>query len=634
MLQQFREKIKGWIAGVIIGLLVVPFALWGVNSYFDYSEGEWVAMVDGEAVTVGEFRAEYQQQLARFQQMFGEQYRPEMFDNQRTRDQVVDQMVRRALIEIRTRNGGYRVSDAQLADEIQRLEFFQADGKFSREVMAQRLAAINLSPAAFDARLRRDMLLAQLPDAISNSEFVTADEFTRLVALRDEQRAATWLMVPSVMFLREIKLGDAELEVWYGANQARYMTEESVALEYLELTPEVLGPAVVPTDEQLQELYAAEQDRFVKPEQRAARHILLDATDLAKAEVQATELVKRIQAGEDFAKLAQQFSQDPGSASQGGSLGLVERGIMVGAFEDELFAMKAGEVRGPVKTEFGVHVIKLDEVVASQGRGFEDVRAELTERWTTDQAAERFAKASEQLADLTYANPDNLEAAAAALGLTVMKVAGVSRAGGGGIAVEQRVRDAAFSVDVLGERRNSSPIEVAAQQVVVLRVAEHRAAAQRSFAEVRELVLDAAREQRAGELAQALADRLAERLQAGAIPEVLARAERLPPPATRTLKRSAQDAPAEVTRALFSAGSPIAGPNAKPVTGVARLPNGDRVVFRLEAVIPGDAASLAETERTARRDEMARRNATVTLTAYTSALHSKAEVKLQKDKAQ
>src|SRR5512143_1239943 len=137
MLQRFRDQSKGWVATVIIGLLVVPFALWGVKSYFQYTQGEWVAMVDGDPVTVNEFRNEYQQQLARFQQMFGAQYRPELFDTQTTRDQVVDQMVRRALVEKRTLKGGYRISDAQLAAEIQKLEFFQVDGKFSREVMGQ-----------------------------------------------------------------------------------------------------------------------------------------------------------------------------------------------------------------------------------------------------------------------------------------------------------------------------------------------------------------------------------------------------------------------------------------------------------------------------------------------------------------
>ena len=632
MLQRFRDQIKGWVATVIIGILVVPFALWGVNSYFNYTQGEWVAMVDGEPITVREFRDEYQQQLARFQQMFGAQYRPELFDTQTTRDQVVEQMVRRALVEVRTRDGGYRISDAQLAAEIQRLEFFQVDGKFSREVMGQRLASIRMSPAQFDARLRRDMLLAQLPDAITGSEFVTPAELARAIALRDEQRAATWIAVPAVKFLPEARLTDAELEAWYEANKARYMTEETVALEYLELTPAQLkGEVAAPTEDQLREAYAAEQERYARPEQRSASHILLDATDPAKAEAQAKELVARIQKGEDFAKLAGQLSQDPGSAGQGGSLGWIERGVMVGAFDDAVFSMKEGEVRGPVRTEFGVHVIRLDGVRPAQSKPFEEVRAELAAKWTADQAAERFVKASEQLADITYANPDSLQQAAEALGLEVRTVAGVTRAGGGDIAVEPRVRDAAFSVDVLGERKNSNPLELEPERIVVLRVADHQPAAQRAYAEVKDLVADAAREERAGELAQAQAEKVAQQLRDGAIPEQVARAERLPAPVTRTLKRSAQDAPPEVSRALFGAGQPTAG---QALAGIAPLANGDRMVFRVDAVIPGDVAALTEAEREARRADLVRRGGTVALTAYTAALERAAKVEYQKDKAQ
>lgn len=632
MLQNFRDRIKGTVATVIIGLLVVPFALWGVSSYFNYSQGEWVAQVNGEPITVNEFRSEYQQQLARFQQMLGAQYRPELFDNQNTRDQVVEQMTRRALVELRTRDGGYRISDAQLAAEIQTLEFFQVDGKFSREVMSQRLAGLNMTPAGFDARLRRDMLLTQLPDAITDSEFVTRAELDRAIALRDEQRAATWIAVPAVRFLPEVQLSDADLTAWYEANKARYLTEETVALEYLELTPaELQGKVAAPTEDQLRDAFAAEQERYSRPEQRSARHILLDASDPAKATALATELVARLQKGEDFGALAEKLSQDPGSASQGGSMGWMERGVMVGAFDDTVFAMKEGEVRGPVTTEFGIHVIRLDGVRAAQSRPFDEVRVELTAKWMTDQATERFAKASEQLADITYANPDTLQQAADALGLKVRSVAEVTRAGGSDIAVEQRVRDAAFSVDVLGERKNSSPLELEPERVVVVRVTEHKPAGQRGFDEVRALVLDAARDERAGEMAQALAEKVAVQLRTGAIPEQVARAERLPAPVTRVLKRSAQDAPAEVSRALFGAGTPVAG---ALLAGVAALSNGDRMVFRVDAVIPGDATALTPAERDARRVELARRNGTIALTAYTMALEKAAKVMYQKDKAQ
>ena len=145
MLQSFRESIKGWVATVVIGLLIIPFALWGVNSYFQYGAGDWVAQIDDEQISQAEFRNELQQQLNRFQQMLGAQYRPELFDTPQTRARVLDQMVERALVERRTRAAGYRLGDAELAEEIRGIEAFHVDGKFDRKVMRDRLASIQLT---------------------------------------------------------------------------------------------------------------------------------------------------------------------------------------------------------------------------------------------------------------------------------------------------------------------------------------------------------------------------------------------------------------------------------------------------------------------------------------------------------
>ncbi len=624
MLQSFRDQIKGWVATVVIGLLIIPFALWGVNSYFQYGEGDWVAEIDGEPITVAEFRNEYQQQLARFQQMLGAQNRAELFDTPRTREQVLEQMVDRALIERRSRSAGYRVGDAELAAEIKSLEFFQVDGKFDRRVMRDRLAAIRMTEAAFDARLRRDKTLAQLPEAIRASEFALPVEVERAAALLEEQRSAVWIAVPAVKFLPHVQVADSDVERYYQANQARFMTEESVTLDYLVLSPAVLpAEATTPTDAELADLYAQDADRFGQPEQRRALHIL------SESEAEAVAFTARIQKGEDFATLAQQYSKDPGTASNGGDLGMIKRGDTVGAFEDALFSMQVGELRGPVKSEFGYHVIRLEEIDLGSNQPFESVKAQLAAEWQQRQGAERYGKAAEQLADMVYANADSLHPAADALGLKLGRVSGVTRNGGGDIATEQKVRDAAFAPEVLVEKRNSGVIELGEAEVAVVRVAEHVPAAQRPLAEVREEVVAALREARASALAQAQADAIAAELRAGANPEAIAKRERLPSPMQRTLRRNSQDAPPEVTKALFAA----ARPDGAPVVGVTQLGNSDRMVFRLEAVVPGDVTGLPEAERNARRDQLAQRFGGLAQAAYTDALKRDAEVKLQPEKA-
>ena len=515
----------------------------------------------------------------------------------------------------------------------QAMEFFQVDGKFNRSVMAQRLQQINMTPASFDARMRRDLVLSQLPDAVSRSEFATPAELARAVALRDQARAATWIAVPAVKFLGDVRVGAADAEAWYQAHPERFKSEETVTLDYLELTPAALPATTAPpTDAELRELYAQEADRYRQPEQRLARHILIEGqgADAPRADAIASELVARLAKGEDFAKLAKQYSADHGSAAAGGSLGWLERGTLPGPFEDALFAMQRGEVRGPVRSEFGAHVIRLDELRPEQGRPYEQVRDELVQQWQEREAAERFSKAGERFADLVYANADSLAPAAESLGLKVQRVSGVTRTGGAEVAAEQVVRDAAFSVEVLNENRNSAPLELGPERLVVVRIAEHVPAAVRPFAEVRENAADALRDERTAAAAQALAERVAAQLRAGAAPAVVAKQERLPPPATRTLHRDTQDAPVELARALFAAERP----GSKPVAGVAVLRNGDRVVFRLEAVEPGDLARLSDAERDQRRGELAREHGVVALTAYAEALKRIAEVRLQADKAQ
>jgi peptidyl-prolyl cis-trans isomerase D len=632
MLQRMRDRIKGWVATVIIGLLSIPFMLWGVNSYFNYADTEWVAKVGDRTISVAEFRNEHQQQLARFQQILGEQFQAGMFDSPRARDQLVERMVRQVLLEDRTRELGYRIGDQQLAEEIQKLDVFQVAGKFSREMMKQRLEQARMSPAVFDARLRQDMLGAQLPDAIAKTDFVTPRELARSVALADERRSATWLAVPAVRFLPDIQVTDADVEAWYQANQARFATEEKVSLDYLVLEREPSGvPLEEPTDEQLQDLYDQESDRFRQPEQRRAAHILvpIEGDDVAAAEAKAAALAARVAKGEDFAALARAESSDPGSAQDGGALGWIERGTMTGPFEDALFAMAAGEVRAPVRTEFGVHVIRLEEVRAEQAKPLAEVRDELAAEWRERQVADRFERASERLADLVYSNADSLAPAAEALGLQVQRVADVTRSGGAAVAADAAVRDAAFSPEVLEQGRNSVPLSVDGVRLVVIRVADHQPASVRPFAEVAARARDALRDERASAAAKQFAEQLAVRMREGAIPEVLAKQERLPPPITGTLRRRGDAAPPEVLRALFQASKPAGA----PVTGTVRLGNGDQLAFRLEAVASGDVASLSEPERASRAADAAQRNGTLALIAYSDALEKAADVRYQKDKA-
>lgn len=633
MLQSFRERIKGWIAVVIVGLLVIPFALWGVNSYFDFARETTLATVNGVEITPVRFQQRYQEQLARFQQMFGEQYRPEMFDNQRMREQVLDALVDEEVVRQRAAELKFRVGDQQLAAEIRKLEFFQAEGAFSPDLYRSLLSQQGMSPAQFEARVRADLVDAQLPSGIQGTEFVTDEELARYVALRDQQRAVRWTLVPVEMFIAGITLSDADLQAWYEANSARFMDPETVALEYLEFKPDASGADIEVTEEALRELYEQQADLHRSQEQRLARHILIpvEGEDVAAAEAKAAALVARLNAGEDFASLARAESQDPGSAADGGSLGWIERGVLVGPFEDALFSMETGQVQGPVRTEFGVHVIKLEEIKAEATKPFAEVRDALELEYLDSERERRYLETAERLTDLAYANPDSLEPAAEALGLSVQRVEGVTRDSGAGIAVEDRVREAAFSTDVLEEGRNSPPLELAPQHVVVVRVAERRPAQRRPFASVRDQVEDGARQEQAAARAQALAEQARERVQGGEPLATVARKLGLTEVRDARLTRQGGEVPPDLARAVFQAPLPTAE---TPSLGIAVLPDGSRVLFSVDSVQRGELAALSDEDRAARRSEYTRRWSSDGLQAYLADLKARAEVQVFKDRLQ
>jgi peptidyl-prolyl cis-trans isomerase D len=633
MLQNFRDRIKGWIAAVIIGLLVIPFALWGVNSYVNVARETALATVNGVEITPLRFQQRYQDQLARFQQMFGAQFQAEMFDNQGMREQVLEAIVGEELIRQRAKELRLKVGDQQLAQEIRKLDYFQDGGEFSMELYRSLLTQQGMSPTQFEARVRADLVESELPRSIQRTDFVTDAELAAYVALRDQTRSVRSIAVPSERFIAEVALTDAELLAWYEKNSDRYMDPETVALDFVELTAADVGPASAPTEAELQELYTAEQDRFRSQEQRLARHILInvEGEDVAAAEAKASALLARLGKGEDFAELAAAESADPGSSGTGGSLGWVERGMLTGPFEDALFAMQPGQLQGPVRTEFGVHVIKLEEVRGEQAKPFAEVRAELELEFIRKAGEDRFLKAAEQLTDLAYASADSLEPAAAALGLKVQRQAGVTRTGGAGVATDAKVREAAFSTEVLEDQRNSAPLELGDQRVVVLRVAERRPAQVRPYESIKAQVADAARDARAAELAQALAEQLRDRVAKGEALDAVARATGLEAPRSVRLTRDSREAPGVFTQAVFAAATPKDG---VPTLGIVALGDAGRVLYALDAVTPGAVAGLSAEDQQARRAEYSRRVANAELAAYLAALRARADVQVYKDRLQ
>ncbi len=412
MLQTIHDKLKGIFAVTILVALGVVFVFWGIEvrvGSFGSAKG---IEVNGHDVPVAEVQGNYRDQLSRYQAAFGAAGVPDdVRDALRTR--VVDMAVRAELIRQRVRKLGFAASDEQVLEQLRQIPAFQAGGQFSADAYHAALRSAGMSADQFEAEQREYALARQLDRGLFNSAFVLPGEFDRQLALRQETRELAWVVVPGSAFLDSVSVDDAAVQAYYDANRERYMTEEEATVDYVEIDIAALAADVTIDEQALREFYEENKDRYTRPGRRHARHILIEAgSDPAAAEARAQAAYQRAQAGEDFAALARELSDDAGSRASGGDLGFAERGDFVAAFADAVWSMAPGEIRGPVRTEFGWHVIKLEAIDPETTRPFEDVRAELEPELRRNRVEDAFGKLQDQLDTLAF------EAASAAMSIS------------------------------------------------------------------------------------------------------------------------------------------------------------------------------------------------------------------------
>jgi len=583
MLQSIHDKLKGWLAGVVLGAIGLVFVFWGIN--WTLSAPTYAAKVNGSEVSAEEVRQAYQQQLAQAER----QSNGSLSDAQRNviKMRVLDDYVNSEALVTRADKLGYRVTDQQLLQAMAQIPIFQVDGKFDYAHAVAVLRAQGRSIPEIEALFKRDVKLRQLDSALTLSSFATAAEIKQIRALTKQQRELAWLTLPAEKYASQAVPDDAALKTYYDAHKSEYMTPETVALHYVEISLAQLGSKVNVDDAQLKAYYdeqkAKTPELFVQPEQRRVSHILLPVAnpkDDAAVKAKAEEILKRAQAGEDFSKLAKEFSQDPGSAQQGGDLGWSERKAWVPPFADAAFSMKVDEIRGPVKTQFGYHILKLAGIQPTAVKTFEQSKADLETDYRRTQAEKLFNDAQDALADAALQNTTDINVVARKAGLTVLEVAAFSRIdGGGALGKVPAVIDAAFNQDVL-DGRLSPMVEVEKGRGVVLRATDHKLPQQKPLDAVRNDVVAAWKKQRGMELAAAAATDAVKRLQAGESWDAVAKSldQAVVPP--KFVARSDQQVPLEVRTTAFGESKPAG----KPIYADARLANGDATVIALSAV--------------------------------------------------
>ena len=626
MLQTIHDKLRGVFAILILGALGVVFVFWGVDaSVGSFTKAQGIE-VNGKEVDVEGVRRQYQDELSRYQAAFGAAGVPEEVRTQ-LQTRALEQAVQGELVRQRTRKLHFFASDEQVLEAIRQIPAFQVGGKFSSDAYHAALRSAAMGPEQFEADQREYVVARQLDRGISSSTFVLPGEIDRRIALLNETREIAWVIIPAAEFQGAVALDQAALKAYYDGHLSLYMTEEQAAIEYIELNIESLASGVAINDDQLHEYYESNKERFSTAGRRHARHILIAVKDdEAAAEAEAKKVYQRANAGEDFAGLAREFSDDAGSADAGGDLGWALRGDFVAAFGDAVWDMKPGQVREPVRTEFGWHVIRLEEAEAGTTRSFEEVRAQLEPELRRAEVEKLFGNQQEMLDTLAFEAAGNLADVAAKLSLPIKRTERFTRQGGGELGGNPALVEAVFAAAVLSGSELRT-VELAEGRVVAVRVASHEPSRARPLDEVRDQVAAAARLESAQHLASEKAVAVAADLSGGGDWAVATSAWRSGVAESasyqpKLVRRDEALVPVEITREAFRA----ARPEGRARFGTAQLGTGDAVVWMVSAVRTGTLATLSPTERQ-QAFEAARESTNIAdASAYVDAMRAAANV--------
>lgn len=590
MLQNIRDNSQGWIAKTIIGLIVVLMALTGFEAIFQAaSHSQDAAKVNGQTISQNELSQAVDMQRRQLMQQLGKDFDPAMLDEKMLREAALKGLIDRKLLLQGAEDAKFAFSEAALDQLILQTPEFQVDGKFSAERFDAVIRQMGYGRMQFREMLAQEMLIGQLRTGLAGSSFVTdkqVDAFARLENQTRDFASLTFKANPAA-----VKVSDEEIKAHYDQHAKEFMTPDQVVIDYIELKKAAFFDQVSVNEDELKALYEKEIANLA--EQRRAAHILVevnDKADDAQAKARIEEIQQRLSKGEDFAKLAKEFSQDPGSAANGGDLGFAGPGVYDPAFEDALYKLNKDQVSAPVRTEYGYHLIKLLGVEAPEVPTFASLKDKLTHELKTQQVEQKFVEVTKQLEDSAFEASD-LAQPAQELGLKVQTSAPFGREGGEGITANRSVIQAAFSEEVMDEGANSSALELDPETVVVLRVKEHRKPEQLALEAVSKNIREHLAKEKATAELKAKADKLIAGLRDGSIAKGADQEGQKWKVQEAVTRNQEGIDPAEL-QAAFRMAKPES--KDKPVYGSVVLGDGSLVVLQLKGVNEGAAASDEE----------------------------------------
>ena len=590
-----RDKAKSWVTFVIVGIIAFMMAITGLETLAPNPNNPEVATVNGQDITRAQLAQAMEQQRRMLIQQMGDQFDPALIDEKILRESVLNSLVDRSLLLQQAESGRMGVGTEALDKMIVSMQEFQQDGRFNQDRFQMMVRNFGMTPLQFRTLLKEETLLTQVQSGVAGSEFVTADELKKLNALENQTRDIAWMTLDAASVRDSIQPADDQIAEYYETHSDRYMTPEQVTIRYVIMERAPMLDSIVIDDTDVQdEFYRRLEDlKETASDRQSISTILIETGDSRsqqEARERAADVLARLKAGSSFADLAKEYSDDPVTSGNGGSMGMVEPGFFGDDFDNAVAALEVGQVSEPVVTDYGLQILKLDSREKVTLPTLADLKDEIIADLRDHEANIVFLDRSRQLADISFEASD-LAQPSEQLGLKVMTSEPFGRNGGSDITADPKVVAAAFSDDVVELGANSELIELTPEKVMVLRVGKHMQPEPKPLEDVRESVVQSIKMEEASKLLEARAEKLLAELSGGANATELASSESLSWTESLKATRGQQGVPAQLLAQAFRMKHPD---GEAQVFGKVELANGDVALIALKAVYPGEASTVDE----------------------------------------
>jgi len=619
MLTEIRDRSSGWFAWIIAALIIIPMAFFGVQQYADTQARPTIVEIGETKITQPEYQSRLSLEQNRRLTANPDLAASGVLNSDIFKKNVLQSMIDRQLVSYVADQRNYQVGEAAVNQTILKNPLFQTDGKFDQSIYEVQMASRGPGGAArYKSDIRDSVRLEQVVSGYGESALVLPNEVRDILEIQAEKRTFDIVTIKQADFMDKVEVSDADVSDYYEKNINQFMEPDRTSVSYVELDTAKIAESIEVEEAVITDAYEAYKEGFQADETRATRHILLSTNSGEDEEEQlakAKELLAELRAGGDFAKLAEEHSQDPGSAKDGGSLGDIEREEMVPEFDKAAFELEVGAISEPVKSQFGYHIIQVEKINATEPEPLAALRMELVEEEQLRLAQDQVTEQAEQLRNVLFEKADNLSDAATDLGLTVNTTQLFSRTNGIGIAANEIVREAAFSEPVQNEGVNSELLEIADGVFVAVRKLKFAPAEPKKLTAVSAQIKSTLTTERATAAAEKAGDSVLERAKANW--KSLTEDESIEV-ANHTISMIDSDrkVPADVMQDIFRV--QLADQSTKVVSMTGS--NGDFNVIRVTQIAPGDLTTISPQVKDATRRLLEQRNGSSLVETYISGL--------------